>query len=58
MNTVVSLHTYRMEKQYQEFGSAALNLRLDTTYPEKVNKKDYAKELRLGYLKLLSNYSG
>jgi hypothetical protein len=59
MKRVVSLNQYRMEKQYTEFGSTCLDLSLDTAFPvHKEKKRDIAKELTLGYMKLLSNFRG
>jgi hypothetical protein len=57
MQKVVSLKGYQMEKQYQEFGAVCLDLRNDNTYiATKDVKRDIAKELTQGYIRLLSNY--
>lgn len=52
-NNIVSLDRIRAERQYKEFHtSTVLNLALDTVC--KPNQRDYAKELQVGYMKLLS----
>jgi hypothetical protein len=50
---VVFMDSYKIEKQYQQYGSVCINTSLDTTY--KVKKRDISKEMTKAYLKLLSN---
>lgn len=53
-SNALKLHERRIENQYIAFYSqAGLDLRLDNVPPRK--ERDIAKELRLGYMKLLSN---
>jgi hypothetical protein len=42
-----------MEKMFEATGSLCLELKKDTVYPA---KRDIAKEMKLGYMKLLSEF--
>jgi hypothetical protein len=53
MSNVVSFRELQLKKQYQEVGSLCLELKKDTVYPA---KRDIAKEMKLGYMKLLSEF--
>lgn len=53
MSKVVSLKERQMEKMFEATGSLCLELKKDTVYP---TKKDIAKEMKLGYMRLLTNY--
>lgn len=53
MSNVVGLNEYKALKQYSSM--IHLNLALDTVHRNKTPKREYAKELQVGYMKLLSN---
>lgn len=57
MEKVASIKEYKVEKQYQQFGSVAFDLSKDNQIIVK-EKRNYAKRLQLGYMRLLSNYKG
>jgi hypothetical protein len=52
VNNVVGLKEYKLAKAFYTMGN--INLALDNIPREKI-KRDYAKELQRGYMKLLSN---
>lgn len=53
---LIMLNESKVEKAYKEFygGYSNINLALDNVVPAK--RKDYARLLQVGYMKLLSNH--
>jgi hypothetical protein len=54
MKNVVGLNEYRLARAYSGMNQLNINLALDNIPREKI-KRQYAKELQIGYMRLLSN---